>query len=531
MFRRAFRVGLALALLICAVLYVLWTWHWPLVGDSTLIHYIVFLMDHGMAPYRDVPDMNLPGSFLVEWLAMHTYGGGALAWRLFDLTVLLAMGAGLVVLSLPYDWFAGVFSAVLIMLIHGRDGIYDTGQRDLTMAALVVVGYVFLFRARRKNKAWAAAVFGFCMAAAGTMKPTSLPLMVVLLALLLVAIRKEGRPARRMLGWGMAGMALPLAIVWIFLLREDAVTAFIHNLRTVDPYFASLGRRPLSYLLIHSISPVMALVAVWLVLVAASAVASRPWREWTRPWPVEKWERAALVLGVLAGLAGYIAQGKAYPYQRYCFLVLLLMIVALDLTAALRRSGFRLALAVLGIGYGCLVLGPQSLAKVKQYDWRNQDYTTMMDADLLQLGGSKLSGHIQCMDTTTGCSHAFYNLKLMPETGLLSDFLVFGPAQDAEIREERSAFLPQIEANPPWVMVVATGLFPKGPKDYQKLALWPAFDYFLNQHYRLCMQRTPAKMVDWGGGPPQSPPSYRIYVLDGPAQETARCEKLWAGGE
>lgn len=530
MFRRAFRWTLCLVLLACTVLYVVWTRRWPLLGDCTLFHYIAFLMDHGMAPYRDLPDMNLPGSFLAEWLVIHTYGGGSVAWRLFDFTVLLAMFAGLIALSRPYDWFAGVFCAVVMMLVHGRDGIYDTGQRDLTLAALVVLGYVFLFRARRKNEAWAAGVFGFCMAAAGTIKPTTLPLMVILLAFLVVAIRREGRPAGRMLGWGIAGMILPLAIVWIFLLREDAVGAFVHSLTTLEPYFASLGRRPLSYLLVHSMAPVMPLVAIWIVLLIGSALVRRSWKEWRGAWPVEPWERAALVTGMLVALGGYIAQGKGFPYQRYSFLVLLLLLIALDLTAALRQSGFRLWLAVLGLGFGCLFLAPQSLMKVKRYDWRNQQYTSMMDADLQRLGGSQLSEHIQCMDTTTGCSHAFYNLKLVSETGMLSDFLVFGPPQNPEVREVRAWFLPQMEARPPWVMVVTGGLFPKGPRNFQKLKLWPAFDDFLSEHYRLCVQRTPTKMVDWGGGPPEPPASYRIYVLDGAAEQAARCEELSAAG-
>jgi hypothetical protein len=222
---RFIEIGLSAVLLVCTALYVFWTWRWPLVGDSSLMHYIAFLMDHGMAPYRDVADMNLPGSFLIEWLVMHTYGGGALAWRLFDLTVLLAMAAGLVAIAWPYDWFAGVFSAVLMMLIHGRDGIFDTGQRDLTMAALVVLGYAFLFRARRRHAVWAAGLFGFCMAAAGAIKPTFLPLGVVLLAFLAIAQRKERRPIGEAVAYGIAGLLLPGTIVVAFLLREHALDA------------------------------------------------------------------------------------------------------------------------------------------------------------------------------------------------------------------------------------------------------------------------------------------------------------------
>ena len=59
----------------CLFLYVIGTWHWPLVGDAALMHYVVFLMDHGMAPYRDIVDPNLPTTFLIQGVVIHLFGG------------------------------------------------------------------------------------------------------------------------------------------------------------------------------------------------------------------------------------------------------------------------------------------------------------------------------------------------------------------------------------------------------------------------------------------------------------------------
>jgi len=90
---RLFRIILAASLTLSALLYFLWSWHWPLVGDASLIHYIAFLIERGWAPYRDLGDMNMPGSYLIELAAMHLLGPGALAWRLFDFTLLAAATA------------------------------------------------------------------------------------------------------------------------------------------------------------------------------------------------------------------------------------------------------------------------------------------------------------------------------------------------------------------------------------------------------------------------------------------------------
>jgi hypothetical protein len=51
---------------ICVPLFFLWNWHWPLVGDASLIHYICFLMDHGMAPYRDLGDRNMLRVYMIK---------------------------------------------------------------------------------------------------------------------------------------------------------------------------------------------------------------------------------------------------------------------------------------------------------------------------------------------------------------------------------------------------------------------------------------------------------------------------------
>ncbi len=56
-----------------------------MIGDAALMHYVVFLMDRGAAPYRDLSEINLPGSYFVEWAVVHIAGGGELAWRCFDL--------------------------------------------------------------------------------------------------------------------------------------------------------------------------------------------------------------------------------------------------------------------------------------------------------------------------------------------------------------------------------------------------------------------------------------------------------------
>ncbi len=71
-----FRTALSLVLLTCLATFVVSTYRWPLIGDAALMHYLVFLTRHGMAPYRDIVDMNMPGTYLIEAAVSGLAGGG-----------------------------------------------------------------------------------------------------------------------------------------------------------------------------------------------------------------------------------------------------------------------------------------------------------------------------------------------------------------------------------------------------------------------------------------------------------------------
>src|ERR1700730_8511677 len=120
------------------VLY--WTTrNWQLVNDAALIRYATFLLSNGFAPYRQLTDINLPGSYLLDWTALHLFGAGRFGLRLYDLSLLVAAGAAMVVIAPRQQRSAALCAACLFALFHGRDGAAQLGQRDLAIAALLLV--------------------------------------------------------------------------------------------------------------------------------------------------------------------------------------------------------------------------------------------------------------------------------------------------------------------------------------------------------------------------------------------------------
>lgn len=505
------RLSATVTLLVSTLLFVLWTWHWPLFGDASLIHYICFLMDHGMSLYKDLGDMNMPGVFLLEWTWMHAAGGGDLAWRIYDFLLLAVASGAITMILYPYDWFAAVFASALLALVHGRDGLAQVGQRDLEMAVLAIAATAFLMQSLRKEKPWYASLFGLFAGMAVTIKPTLLPLIGFLACVSFFVLRQRRKPIVGYAWRSFIPFLIAPSVCVFFLVKNGILSSFWEGLHGIVPYYASLGHKPIGFLLDHSISPLLPLVVVWCIAIVAARVRFT-------------WERVMLFAGVVFGLVSYVVQARGYPYYRYPLLVFLLPLISMDLSAVLRVPGWKAWLAGMGVAFGSFYLAPASAYLTHQYEWWNLDFIDSLSRDLKQLGGADLSGHMQCIDSVSGCGTALYRLRLVQSTGVLSDFLLFGPGSVPVVQKTRAELLHKSETDPPRVLVVSGGLHIDGPNGFRKLQLWPELGQLLSDRYCLAKQ--------WDATRPhrawsrrEVSDSYRIYLLRASAIGNSGCPK------
>jgi hypothetical protein len=129
-----------------------------------------------------------------------------------------------------------------------------------------------------------------------------------------------------------------------------------------------------------------------------------------------------------------------------------------------------------------------------------------LEQDLGDLGGSGLSGHIQCLDMTEGgCINVLYRMKLVQSTGFIYDFYLFPKQPSAAVESLQARFLHEVEAGPPRVIVLSSQTWPGGTQSYQQIKNWPAFNGFLLGRYEL-NREFPIQKRSAG---------YRIYVLRG----------------
>jgi hypothetical protein len=383
------------------------------------------------------------------------------------------------------------------------------------IGALLVVAVAFLLEAVRRDSCLYLVPFGLAVGVSATIKPTTVPLGIVLLAMAAIYragwLEKTREPRvatnhRVWVNWmliGIAAMAVPLACMLLWLEHKHALDAWLAMERVLLPYYASQERRGLGFTLSHSISPLLALVLFWLLCAALRGPA----------WP--RFERLLVATAAILSLAGLLAQGKALPYQRYPMMAFLLPLMALDLTTAWTERGSRqLAryVALGGLCCGCLILAPLAVVKVHRFDARPQEFDVMLRADLSGLHGDDLSGRIQCLDAIQECLPTLYSMQLLPATGTLSDQTLFDTVKAPAVEILRQRFEKEVTARPPLIFVVVSGFSLDSVKGYQKLEEWPAFEQWLNANYTLTMERTPTHLVRWWGRA-QQPAGYRLYVL------------------
>jgi hypothetical protein len=501
MSKRTRKIEFVLSLLLTACLLRLFARiiSWPLIGDASLLHYTVFLISHGMAPYRELQEINMPGAYFVDWAVMRTLGTSAVAWHVFDISLILSTFITTLIIALPYDWFAGLFASSLFGMIHARDGITQSGQRDLTIAVLMLLSYALIFLALRSGRYFPTFCSGVLASFAILVKPVAIPVAIGILAMSLWELRKRHATVKTHLSlWG-TGFLIPLGITAAYLVEWHSLSAFFDILLGPVRYHASLGRLDFGTLIARLTSQTLPLILGALVLVPVSLKLFK------------NWEYSALLVGSLTGAFCYLVQGKGYSYQRYPFEIFTLLLVALVLTNALQKAGWPRAVAALTILYGCFVLAPVSTAKALAYNGTQDDFGQMLRRDLTSLGGPALDRKVQCLDTFAGCLRVLYEMRLVQSTGLMYDEFLFNPDKSGVVTATRERFLTQIRQNPPSVFVVTDQVYPNGHPNLDKTLRWPLLAEELRKNYLVFAEHHPTRTQEWEGKP-LLPSAYRIYV-------------------
>ncbi len=499
-------------LLVCIAAYAVISWRWPFVGDATIFHYVVFLAKSGEIPYRNIIDLNLPGTYAVHALVISFLGGGSHSWRVFDLGLLVASGVAMAVICHEMlrrrRIFPALFASAAFALIHGRDGLQQAGQRDLIMTVLLLGAYAFLFRAHsaKASKGWLTALAGCFAGAACTIKPVALLLVVGLVLFLALHRRRAAAAFAGQIGAFLAGACLPVGACAVYLARHHALLALWDIMTGLAPYHASLQRESLGFLALSAVSSVcLPLFLLWLPIFTTQRRSCG-------------FHDQALLLGFLFGVASFLVQGRGYTYHRYPSEAFLLLLAAIAFSSAVQDNAERWvrATAIAGLLFGALILVPRSLVVLSRYQ-PTDPFADDLQADLTRLGGPALNHHVQCLDLAFGCLNGLDRMHLVQSSGFLYDCYLYPAVEPTRFLSQReryrAAFEQAFAANTPSLIVVTSDDC-RAEQDYRyrKLQRYPWLAQELAQHYTLIEDHIPYGTMRWSGAP-RPPIGYRLYIL------------------
>lgn len=493
-----------LAMLGAALLfYVGVSLRWPMLVDSPVMHYVVFLMKHGLKPYSDITDNNMPGAYMMEALAMRVFGSADLGWRVYDFFLLAVLMGSMIVIALPFDWLAGVFAAGLFALRHGAEGPWFAGEREQEMTVLIAASCAFLFESVRRRRPVMALFYGLFCGVAASIKPTLSPFFLLSVCLLVVELRKRAVPWGEYVAWALGGALVAAAADVAFLVHFNALRAFFFVLHIVTPVYAGLSNPGLRTLLLH----VAPFATVPLLAFALLPV----WR-----WRRLDWERWVLLLAAACGLFSYFLQRKGFYHHRYLFLAFALLLAGLELIPLTRRPHRLGALGCIALLYAGLYVVPHEACALHRLP-DSSPMTTAMEGDLAQLGTDRLQGQVQCFDLILGCLNSLYHLQLVENTGSTGDLLLFPTRPNPATDYYRAWFWRAQTRRPAGVLVMTNEDFGK-PNSFNRLTLWPEFEAYLADHYTLAVTRTfprEGKLKTEASEPPETALAYRIYLRRG----------------
>jgi len=465
------------------VLWLAWTSRrWPLVHDAPIMHYIAWRILEGAAPYRDLFDMNFPGTYALHLGVVGLLGTGDAAWRAFDLAWLAAGSLAVAALAAPWGGVASAGGALFFAAHHLAGGAGQAGQRDFLLCPFLLLGALGVARWLEAPAAapaggapgagaprWRALVgAGLALGAAITIKPHTAVLAAALGAFVVAGGRGPRRAAPAAL-YAAAVLAPPAAsVAWVGALGAlPAWRAIV--LEYLVPLYARLGRPPS-----WGFHRWQAWIPVAVALGVTIGATVRRRRLTSR--------HAVVLAGLGYGIAHYVGQGKGWEYHVYPAAAFASALLFAELGRLLRArrplAGAALAASLVA---AVVMLGAKG-AEAADAAWI-ADKERRVAAIVAALRGRLAPGDlVQVLDTTGGGVHALLRLGVAQPTRFVYDFHFFHDTSAPVIQALRAELVRGLDARPPRCIVVLDEGWPAGGQE--RIAAFPELADRLGRGFR-----------------------------------------------
>lgn len=443
---------------------------WKFQHDSAVMMYIAFLIERlDFAPYRDLFDINLPGSYLA-YAAIGRLGGYSdLGGRVAGLIVLAA------ILVVNWGWLrqvspraAWLGSALWGVLYLGL-GPNMSLQREQLML-LPLLGSVALASNRSLARLSRNLMAGLCLGMAATIKPqvlVGLPMLV-----LAGAWSDEGRETDgatwstqviRTLSIALVGVSIPLILVVIYLWAIGALGALLDMAVKYWPLYTSLDgghRKQVGWARLANTAMSyrdFGGLGVWLAPAAMGAFVAL-YQSTLGTWQKRQvWILTGLVASysIYAALAGQFWRYHWLPFYFFAVQLATLCVVERPRSEPVARLAFPSVVLAATI----MTVFPVNLT-VEALRWRKLptplperravEISRFLDARLRE------GDTVQPLDWTGGAAHALLISKARLATSFVYDFHFYHDVSTPYIQALRRRFIGELKQSRPRFIVEVT---------------------------------------------------------------------------
>ena len=275
---------------------------WPYIHDSPLMVYAGWRLAQGAVPYRDLFDMNMPGTYFAMWGMGALFGWDNRGFRIFDLLCLSTLALATFAWLRQFGRAPAVAASMLFPLWYLAAGPSTSMQREFLALVPLAMALALV------ESPWSPSArffgTGILAGAAALIKPQFLLLALPAMTYLTLTAAQSRSRVRLVLVM-TAGVALPILATFAFLAYRGGLSAFVDIATNYWPLYTHLtgnhqtisGSERLAYLATSTLEGLMnpyillalaGLVAaigdgrrrgmVWTIaaMVAAAAVSSVP---------------------------------------------------------------------------------------------------------------------------------------------------------------------------------------------------------------------------------------------------------------
>ena len=493
---------------------------WRMEHDSPIMLYAGFLAKSaGVVPYRDLFDMNAPGTHILNWVIYSIAGSSDAVLRVIDLVFLGCVAWLTILIMRPLGRASAWAGAVLFPIAYLQGGAVASLQRE-ALALVPLVGAVALFLGvgkRPRSTRLRYLVVGALVGAAASVKPQLLlALPGLFLADGLAPVEGADGPvgravwvrAARGLGWMALGAVLVGAGLAVWLAAIGALGAFTGIAVHYWPLYTRLSGDHIVYAgsdrlvyLVRSALKGLGQFAVWYV--AATFAVTSLARAGTLTPAVR---RLLVVLGGVAGATWLAtpAAGKFWFYHWLPFIYFSIQLAAACLArpvAAVYGKRPWVPATVMLLVVVVTVSLPFDLRRQTRRGLEPPKHGRVDEiADFL---GSNLrpGDRVQPLDWTGGAVHAMLIARARLATSFIYDFHFYHAVSDAYTRGLRGRFMGEFTRSAPRYVIMVSGDRPR-PMGIDTSQDFPELRQLLQETYHAVKSAETYTILERNAPPP-----------------------------